>query len=78
MNDKEEIDGLVTNILGVAFVLLLGPLGVAAKPELGGAVFRPNQILVREKNVHNWLAMSWEDGLQHTKTLYIDHVLAKT
>jgi hypothetical protein len=77
MNDKEEIDGLVTNMLGVAFVLLLGPLGLAARPELAGAVFRPNQILVREKNIHNWLAMSWEDGLPHTTTLYIDHVLAK-
>jgi hypothetical protein len=77
MNDKDEIDGLVTNMLGVAFVLLLEPLDFAARPELMGAVFRPNQILVRENKVHNWLAMSWEDGLPHKTTLYVDHVLAK-
>ena len=45
-NERGEVGGLWTNILGLSFILMLEPLDIAQNPQLATAVFRPGQIVV--------------------------------
>jgi hypothetical protein len=73
-NDDGKIYGLWANILGIWFILMLEPSDLLTTPQLASAVFRPNQIVVRDQISTSWLALSWEDSFPHTNSLFINHV----
>jgi hypothetical protein len=62
-NDNGEISGLSCNILGVSFLLMLEPMDLHDNPHLRDAVFRPNQIVIKDRASTSWLAFSWDDDL---------------
>jgi hypothetical protein len=64
-NDQGEIEAVALNILGLKFVLQLGPLDVAAYPFLREARYRPGRIVISYPSSTNWVTMSWEDGKVH-------------
>jgi hypothetical protein len=73
-NELGEIFGLWANILGVWFILILENSDLSATAELKYAVYRRNQIVVRDRISTSWLAMSWDDTFPHTKSLFINRV----
>jgi hypothetical protein len=64
-NDKDEIEAMAVNILGLKFMLLLGPLDPAKFPLLHQARYRPGRIVVSYPASTHWITMSWEDGKAH-------------
>jgi hypothetical protein len=69
-NECGEIYGLWANILGVWFILMLEPSDLPATPQLKYAVFRPNQIVVRDRISTSWLALTGKI-LCRTPTRYL-------
>ncbi len=68
-NPQGELGGLGVNIMGLSFLLMLEPLDILVNPQLQKAVFRPGQIMITYPKSTNWIAISWDDGKQHTNTL---------
>jgi hypothetical protein len=64
-NAKDEIEAMALNILGLKFMLLLGPLDPAKFPLLHHARHRPGRIVVSYPASTHWITMSWEDGKVH-------------
>jgi hypothetical protein len=73
-NSREEISGLGVNFMGLDFILLLEPSDFSLIPQLKRATFRPNQIVISFPFSTNWIALSWEDGKQHTRSLELKHL----
>ena len=73
-NSRGELGSLWANILGLSFVLVLEPLDISENPRLARGVFRPGQIVITYPNSVNWLAMSWDDGKKHTRTMSLKFV----
>ncbi|SED40316.1 hypothetical protein SAMN05444161_3130 [Rhizobiales bacterium GAS191] len=68
-NQHDEISGVGVNIMGLGFILMLGPLDLALNPQLNNAKYRPGQISVSYPSSTNWIAISWDDGRRHNDTL---------
>jgi hypothetical protein len=64
-NDRDDIEALAINILGLRFVLLLEPLDVGSYPFLREAKYRPGRIVISYPTSTNWVTMSWDDGKAH-------------
>ncbi|SCB41132.1 hypothetical protein [Rhizobium lusitanum] len=64
-NDRDEIEALQLNILGLSFILQLAPFDATKHAYLQGAQFRPGRILVCYPKSTNWLTLSWVDGHVH-------------
>ena len=75
-NDRDEIEALALNILGLRFVLLLEPLDVNKYPFLGEAKYRPARFVISYPAWANWVTLSWDDDKTH-EVLTVTH-LAKT
>jgi hypothetical protein len=73
-NKEGEINGLLTNIVGINFVLLLQPALLPDIPQLAKAVFRPGKITVRQPSCLNEVIMSWDDGERHRGDLQLSFV----
>jgi hypothetical protein len=79
MNRRDEINGLAVNIMGLVFVLMLEAPDLTAIPQLKGAQYRPGQISVSYPYSTNWIAISWDDGMQHkTLSLQFQRTVAST
>jgi hypothetical protein len=70
-NPHGDLSGLVANIMGLDFILMLEPPIMSQSPALANAKFRPGQIVVTYPAATNWLTISWEDGSRggNTETL---------
>jgi hypothetical protein len=64
-NDRDDIEAVALNILGLRFVLLLEPLDLAKYPFLRDARYRPGRIVISYPSSTKWLTMSWDDGKAH-------------
>jgi hypothetical protein len=73
-NQRGEVGGLWTNILGLSFILMLEPLDIAQNPQLAGAVFRPGQIVVTHPGSTSWLVLSWDDDKTHLDSMSLKFV----
>lgn len=64
-NERDDIEALAFNILGLRFVLLLGAPDLARYPFLSDAKYRPGRIVVTYPTSTNWITLSWEDDKEH-------------
>jgi hypothetical protein len=64
-NDKDDIEALALNILGLRFVLLLETQDVDRYPFLREAKYRPGRIVITYPSSTNWVTISWDDGKAH-------------
>jgi hypothetical protein len=64
-NERDDIEMLAFNILGLRFVLLLESPDLDKYPGLRDAKYRPGRIVVSYPTSTNWLTLSWEDGSAH-------------
>lgn len=69
ISTRDELSGLGVNIMGLDFVLMLERPDLALSPQLQRATFRPSQIMIQFAKSFNWIAISWQDGKPHRKTM---------
>ena len=64
-NERDDIEALAVNILGLRFVLLLEGRGLSKYPGLLDAKYRPGRILISYPTSTNWVTLSWDDDSAH-------------
>jgi hypothetical protein len=64
-NERDDIEALAVNILGLRFVLLLEAPNLDKYPGLRDAKYRPDRIAISYPTSTNWVTLSWDDGKAH-------------
>jgi hypothetical protein len=64
-NERDDVEALAVNILGIRFVLLLEAPDLNKHPGLRGAKYRPGRIVISYPTSTNWVTLSWDDGKAH-------------
>jgi hypothetical protein len=62
---NDIIAGLIANILGIPFLLMVEPPDMSQSPSLQAAIYRPGSIWVTVGVITNKIDISWDDKLVH-------------
>jgi hypothetical protein len=66
--NNDVIAGLVANILGLSFLLMVEPPDIGKSPPLRTAIYRPGSIGITIGGITNQIDISWDDSLVHLPT----------
>jgi hypothetical protein len=64
-NERDDIEALAVNILGLHFLLILEVPDLIKYPGLRNAKYRPGRIVISHPRSTNWVTLSWGDGKPH-------------
>ena len=64
-NERDDIEALAVNVLGLRFVLLLEAPDLNKYPGMRDAKYRPGRIVISYPTSTNWVTLSWDDGKAH-------------
>lgn len=75
-NERDEIEAMEVNILGLNFVLLVEPPDLSKHPFLSEAKYRPGRLVISHPSSTSWVTMSWDDEREHEHlTLQFEHLV---